>query len=203
MELVNYPQAIADASREFLNADQQVRQLEKNVEQLKLSIDSQVYFDLALKNQHQRDCRRAEMLRDDASYQAALSQLEAARQERGSARIHLKYLQDQFAALKLAVVAKLEFLSRVQTPDDIRIHLAGSGLEGLFSSRLFPVFGAQDLIPSPSEAATQIVAFVEALVTELRKSESISDDLWGQKINAPEFLPPESEEPEDEGEREA
>ncbi|MCU0549564.1 MAG: hypothetical protein MUC48_09480 [Leptolyngbya sp. Prado105] len=201
MELVNYPQAIADASREFLNADQQVRQLEKNVEQLKLSIDSQVYFDPALKNQHQRDCRRAEMLRDDASYQAALSQLEAARQERGSARIHLKYLQDQFAALKLAVLTKLEFLSRVQTSDDIRIHLAGLGLEGLFASGLFPAFGAQNLLPS--EAASQIVAFVEALVTELRKSESISDELWGQKMNAPEFLPPESEEPEVKGQREA
>jgi hypothetical protein len=187
MELIDYPQAIADASREFLAAEEQVRQLEKEVEQLKLTIDSQVYFDPKLKNQNQRDCCRAEILRDNAQYQAMLIQLETARRQRSSARLHLKYLQDRFAALKLSVLAKMEFLIRVQSPDDVRVHLAGLGLEGLFSS-----YGGVRLT-TPSKAADQILAFVEALTTKLREGRPMSDEQWIQKMSTPEFLPEEDE----------
>lgn len=198
MELMDYPRAIADASKQLLVAEQQAGRLQKELKQLELEISGQVYFDPALKNQNQRDCCKSEMLNANTQYQALLAQVATARHERNLARIHLQFLQDQFAALKLATLAKLEFLIRVQSPEDIRVHLAGLGLEGLFSA-----YGGVRFT-TPSDAAEQILAFVQALAIKLKEGEPMSDEMWMQKMRTPEFEPEEAQgrEFEDEGDEE-
>jgi hypothetical protein len=187
MEMVDYPQAIAEASKQFLKADQQVRHLEKEVKRLQLEVSKQVTFDPALKNQNQRDCRNAELLNENPQYQALLTQLETARDERSLIGFELRYLKDRFSSLKLALLAKLEFLNRVETPNDIRVHLAGLGLQGLFSA-----YGGITRT-TPSEAANQILTFVEALAAELQVGEPMTDELWLQKMSTPEFHPEEAQ----------
>ena len=194
MELTDYPEAIAEAARQYLAADQQVRQLQRSLEQLKQEVDQQVVFDPTLKNQNQRDCRRAEKLNANSEYQAVLTQLETARHEREMVQIALRYRRDRFSSLKLSLLAKLEFLSRVETKEDIRAHIAGLALQGLFSSYINPRSN------TPGDAANQIVSFVEALLVRLEAGEPITDELWAQKVTTPEFYPEESEETESEGE---
>ena len=76
MELVDYPQALAVASREFLVLDQQVKQLKKEIEQIQWDTFSLVSFDPTLKNQNQRDCRKREVLNSNSEYLDLLSKFE-------------------------------------------------------------------------------------------------------------------------------
>lgn len=88
MELVDYPQAIKVASQQYLSPDQQVTQLQKEAERLKLEIEQSVAFDTTLKNQNQRDCRRLQILQHHVEYQEIVAQLETARYARNSARTY-------------------------------------------------------------------------------------------------------------------
>ncbi len=185
MELVDYPQAIAEASREYFKLDQQVQQLKKEVERIKWEISSSVTFDPTLKNQGQRDCRQTEALSNSSEYQKALSEFEKACQEKSLFQIELRYLREQCSVLKISQLARLEFLSRVETPEDIRVHLAGLALEGLLGSY------AHNLI-NPPEAADKIFGFVESLLARLNEKNAV-DSIWASKISAPEFCQEEAE----------
>jgi len=94
-------------------------------------------------------------------------------------------------------MAKLEFLSRVENFDDIRVHLAGLGLQGLFSSY-------SSRFTTATNAANQISIFIEALAAKLQAGDVTRNKLWAQELSTPEFQPeePQEGELEDEGEAE-
>lgn len=186
MELIDYPQAILDASKEFLAYEQQVQELQQKVDKLRHVIHSEAAFDPKLKNQNQRDARINELLNTSPDYQAALAQLTTARSERYLARTELEFLRNKFSAIKLSILAKLEFLNRIETPQDVRIQLAGMGLQGLFSNYY------TTRSTTPEEAAEKIDAFVEAVIKQLKTTDSV----WAQGIQAPEFYHDEPEESE-------
>jgi hypothetical protein len=179
MELVDYPQAIADASRKYLKIDQQVQELKKDAERIKWEFIRSVTFDPTSKNQGQRDCRLTEALNNSLEYQEALSKLERANEEKSSFQIELRFLREKCSVLKIAQLARLEFLSRVETPNDIRVHLAGLGLQGLFGSY---AYNSMD----PPDAAGKIFSFVEALLSQFN-AESTENTLWAAKVSTPEF----------------
>ena len=190
MELLDYPLAIADTSRQYLELEQQVQKLKKETERIEIEVSKPIYFDSALKNQSQRDFARKEALSTSIVYQKVLEELDEVSKKKNSLGIELRYLREKCSVLKIAQLARLEFLSRSETPDDIRTHLAGMGLQGLFMA-----YAYNNL--DPLDAAAKISVFVEATLSKLKEGSSQSS-VWEGEISAPELYPDESEELEDE-----
>ena len=87
--------------------------------------------------------------------------------------------------MKIAQLARLEFLSRVETPNDIRVHLVGLALQGFFTS------SAHNYI-NPPEATNKIFSFVELLLKQIHDNPA-NINLWANGISAPEFYNEETE----------
>lgn len=112
-------------------------------------------------------------------------------------KIHLEYLRNKFAAVRLAAAIKLDVIAKLgdtATAETLRAHLAGMALQSVFSN----VYLSQGI--SPSEVAQQAVTFADALVARL-EVESVNDSaLWSQKVHAQQDV---EEEFEDESNSEA
>jgi hypothetical protein len=183
MELLDYPQAIAECSREYLKLEQQCQSLQKEAARIELEISQPIYFDPTLKNQSQRDYARKEALSTSSVYQKALEDLDKVSYAKRSLGVELRYLREKCSVLKIAQLARLEFLSRSETPEDIRAHLAGMGLQGLFMT-----YAYNDL--DPQNAAGKISVFVEAMLNKLKEGAS-QNSVWEGAISAPELCPDE------------
>ncbi len=194
MELVDYPQAILDASREYLKLESQVQDIKKEIDDLEWQISKPIYSNAELKNQSQRDYARKEALSLNSAYQNALNEYKEICGKRNEIKVNLNFLRERCSVLKISQLARLEFLSRVEVPNDIRVHLAGSALQGLFTS------SAHNYL-DPQDSVKKISVFVEALLSQFNE-ELTSSNLWSNRVSTPEFYPEEPDESEFEDELE-
>lgn len=184
MELIDYPQAIAEQARKVLKVFQQVQQRQSEIDSLVQAVTVQVCFDPTLKNQNQRDARKTELLAADKHYTEKLAELQAVRNELTSLKIELEYLRNKFAAVKLAAAVKLDVIAKLGDTarnETLRAHLAGMALQSVFSS----VYLAQ-ISSLPLEVAERAVTFADALVARLSAEGTASDELWSQKVYSEE-----------------
>jgi hypothetical protein len=183
MELIDYPEAIAEQARKTLKVDQQMRQLQSEIDSLIHAVSHQVAFDPTLKNQNQRDTRKTELLTVNNQYTAKLAELDALRCERSLLKIELEYLRNKFAALRLAAAVKLDVLVKLshtaQQSEALRSHLAGMALQSIFST----VYFAQNQ-SLPSEVADRAVTFADAVVARLNTEITAEDALWAKTVVA-------------------
>lgn len=100
MQLVQFPQAIHSCQHNLLKAGQLVRQLQANLDRLSAKIDSEVAFDLELKNEAQRKARRI-ALTETPEYAKAMELLQVAKDRLTEMEIDHQLLLNQFAVLKL------------------------------------------------------------------------------------------------------
>ena len=185
MELIDYPRAINEKAHKCLEVFQQVQQQKSEIDCLVNAVFCQVAFDPTLKNQNQRDARKATILAEDRQYTEKLAKLQTLKNELVSLKIHLEYLRNKFAAVRLAAAVKLDVITKLgdtATAETLRAHLAGMALQSVFSS----VCLSQTI--SPLEVAEQAVTFADALVSRL-EVESVGDStLWEKKVYAQQDL---------------
>jgi hypothetical protein len=109
-ELRQYPDQIAQLQKNILRKDQQLRAVERQVEQMILDAEKIVYFDPELKNESQRKVQRAEVL-DTADYLEAQQTFEQLKDERTELLIELERVRNHFSVTKLRLreqIASLE-----------------------------------------------------------------------------------------------
>ena len=184
MELIDYPQAIAEQARKTLKVFQQVQQRQSEIDSLVHTVTVQVCFDPTLKNQNQRDARKTELLARDKHYTEKLAELQALRDELAVLKIDLEYLRNKFAAVKLAAAVKLDVVTKLgdtASSETLRAHLAGMALQSVFDS----VYLAQRS-SLPLEVAERAVTFADALVARLSAEGTASNALWSQKVYSEE-----------------
>lgn len=184
MELIDYPEAIAEQARKSLKVSQQVQQRQAIINSLVNAVSHQVAFDPTLKNQNQRDVRKTELLNADKQYTEKLAELQALRNELNLLRIDLEYLRNKFAAVRLAVAVKLDVSAKLgdtASAETVRAHLAGMALQSVFSSVYF------SLEPTlPLEVAERAVTFADALVARLDAEGTPDGNFWSQKVYSEE-----------------
>jgi hypothetical protein len=112
MELIDYPQAINEKAHKCLEVFQQVQQQKSEIDCLVNAVFCQVAFDPTLKNQNQRDARKATILAKDRQYTEKLAKLQTLKNELVSLKIHLEYLRNKFAAVRLAAAIKLDVITK-------------------------------------------------------------------------------------------
>lgn len=100
MKLAQYPQAIADAEKDLLKANQALRRSQAELDQLNAAIDSAIAHDSELKNDAQRKAKRAELMAESL-YQECLKELHYTIDNRTACEIELNLLRNQFTAQKL------------------------------------------------------------------------------------------------------
>ena len=185
MELIDYPQAINEEAHKCLEVFQQVQQQKSEIDCLVNAVFCQVTFDPTLKNQNQRDARKATILAEDRQYTEKLAKLQTLKNELVSLKIHLEYLRNKFAAVRLAAAVKLDVITKLgdtATAETLRAHLAGMALQSVFSS----VYLSQTI--SPLEVAEQAVTFADALVSRLEVESVGNSTLWEKKVYAQQDL---------------
>ena len=110
LNLLEFPEKIANHRRQLLAASQNVRALQEALVTKTAKIDHLVAHDETLTNDTKRKARRAELM-DDADYKALLSDLQIATDKRTEIEINLSLLLDQFSVLKLE---KREGIARLE-----------------------------------------------------------------------------------------
>lgn len=181
MELIDYPEAIADKIRKTLEVDLQIRKLQSEIDFLVHTVNYQVFFDPTLKNQNQRDAQKTELLTTNAEYTVKLAEINAIRFERSLLKVELEYLRNKFSALKLAAVVKLDILVKLadtaQQSGALRGHLAGMALQSIFSNIYHD--HNQSL---PSEVADRVVTFADAVIARLNTESTTENELWAKTV---------------------
>ncbi len=181
MELIDYPEAIAEQARKTLEVDRQMRQLQSEIDSSVHAVNSQVAFDPTLKNQNQRDARKTELLAANTEYTVKLAEIDAIRVERSLLKVELEYLRNKFSALKLAAVVKLDILVKLadtaQQSGALRGHLAGMALQSIFSN----VYYARNQ-SLPSEVADRVVTFADAVIARLNTESTAENELWAKTV---------------------
>ena len=180
MELIDYPEMIAEQTRKTLEVDRRMRQLQAEIDSSLHAVSGQVAFDPTLKNQNQRDARKTELLAANAEYTVKLAEIDAIRFERSLLKVELEYLRNKFAALKLAAVVKLDILVKLadtaQQSGALRGHLAGMALQSIFSNIYYA--HNQSL---PSEVAEHVVTFADAVIARLNTESTAENELWAKQ----------------------
>lgn len=100
MKLIDYPIAIAEKQRHFLQTEQHIRRLQDILNRLTAEIDTAIAFDTTLKNEAQRKAKRLELMRTP-DYRRAAANLQLTQDERAEIEIDLNLLRNQFSVLKL------------------------------------------------------------------------------------------------------
>lgn len=181
MELIDYPEAIAEQTRKTLEVDRQMRQLQSEIDSSLHAVSSQVAFDPTLKNQNQRDAQKTELLATNAEYAVKLAEIDAIRVQRSLLRLELEYLRNKFAALKLAAAVKLDILVKLgdtaKQSGALRGHLAGMALQSIFSN----VYSYRDQ-SLPSEVADRVVTFADAVIARLNTESTAENELWAKTL---------------------
>lgn len=156
-----------------------MQQQKAEIDRIVEAIFVQVAFDLTLKNQNQRDARKAALLAEEQQYTEDIAKIQTLRNELASSKIGLEYLRNKFAAVRLAAAIKLDVSAKLgdtATAETLRAYLAGMALQSVFDN----VYLSQKI--SPVEVAEQAVTFADALVARL-KVENVADSaLWSQKV---------------------
>ncbi len=100
MKLIDYPIAIAEKQRHFLQIEQNIRRLQDILNRLAAEIDTAIAFDNTLKNDAQRKAKRLELMQA-SDYRRAAANLQMTQDERAEIEIDLNLLRNQFSVLKL------------------------------------------------------------------------------------------------------
>jgi hypothetical protein len=100
MKLIEYPVAIAEKQRQLLQTDQHIRRLQDILNRLTAEIDTEIAFDVELKNDAQRKAKRLELM-SSSDYRRAVTNLQIAQDNRAEIEIDLSLLRNQFSVLKL------------------------------------------------------------------------------------------------------
>lgn len=100
MKLIDYPAAIAEKQRQFLQTEQRIRRLQDTLNRLTAEIDTEIAFDKELKNDAQRKAKRLELMRS-SEYRRAIANLQITQDERAEIEIDLDLLRNQFSVLRL------------------------------------------------------------------------------------------------------
>jgi hypothetical protein len=111
MKLHRYPQAIADAERQLLKANQALRASQAELDQLTAALESQIAHDETLKNDAQRKAKRAELMADGL-YQECLKELHYTQDNRTACEIELSLLRNQWAVAKLETRERIAQMER-------------------------------------------------------------------------------------------
>lgn len=100
MKLIDYPVAIAEKQRQFLQSEQHIRRLQDILDSQTAAIDMEIAFDIELRNDAQRKAKRLELMHSP-EYRRAVTNLQIARDEQSEIEIDLSLLRNQFSVLKL------------------------------------------------------------------------------------------------------
>lgn len=103
LKLEQYPSAIANAAHSLNDLDHTLVNLRDRISVSENAANAEVAFDLALKNDKQREIRRYELLSADAVYQDLTKTFKRLSHEKANALAHMEHLRNEFSVAKLQV----------------------------------------------------------------------------------------------------
>ncbi len=111
MKLDEFPSAIAQAMRHNLQIEQQLRAAQTAYNRLIAGYEAEIAFDKRLTNEAQRKARKAELF-NQPEYQAMIESLEALKDQQESARIEMRFLENEFTVARLMRQGEIALLDR-------------------------------------------------------------------------------------------
>jgi predicted nuclease with TOPRIM domain len=102
-----YPNAIAEASLDCLQAAYNVESLERSLSEIEGRVDAAIAFDDNLKNELQRRAQRVQVLSQDPAYPGIQKDLLSSRILRQHAQIRRERLEREFSIAKLTLRAAI------------------------------------------------------------------------------------------------
>lgn len=101
MQFTQLPSRVRDLSLDLVDIEGAIAKLKQDLLEIEMGVETQIAFNLELRNDRQRDAKRFEILKANDLYEKSQDVLRQFQQDRAIALAELEFARSQLSILKL------------------------------------------------------------------------------------------------------